>query len=334
MNNIQSPVWREAFNALMPDKPNKDVKSRLLGFIDWLDQTQTQWLTPDFVRYRDYLLDQRQLAPTTVRAHLASIRSQYQTIVKSQPFRDFLYQQVNPDLPFADQSALVNEKIIRLKMAIDPDTAPIDITTVQDKTDQQHLRLVAHQVDMLLQQPGNDALIGLRDTAILTLLVCTGIRAAELCALDVDDLRQSYGQRPALLVREGKGNKQRLVPYGKLAWCLDYVQAWLDAANIHEGKVFCGVYKGGNRLRGNSLTTRAIGDMMQRYPIYINGKLRAVKAHDLRRTYAYNLYLSGMDVIRIQQNMGHANLKTTQDYIGSLDAEEREPDAIYTEAAD
>ena len=50
---------------------------------------------------------------------------------------------------------------------------------------------------------------------------------AEAAALDVADLYQAYEGFPALEVRHGKGDKQRMVLYGELEWCLDPVQLWL-----------------------------------------------------------------------------------------------------------
>jgi site-specific recombinase XerD len=64
------------------------------------------------------------------------------------------------------------------------------------------------------------------------------------------------------------------------------------------------------------------------YPIPINGELVTVSPHDLRRTYARLNYEQGMDLISIQQNLGHEDLKTTQGYIGVMDASARRPRAI------
>ena len=52
--------------------------------------------------------------------------------------------------------------------------------------------------------------------------------------------------------------------------------------------------------------------------------------HDLRRTYARRLYDAGTALVAIQQNLGHADVKTTLGYMGELDAEQRTPPAIYS----
>jgi site-specific recombinase XerD len=71
-------------------------------------------------------------------------------------------------------------------------------------------------------------------------MLCTGIREAELCALTVEDLRQRLGGSLALHVCQGKGAKERLVPYGALEWVLAIVEAWLRIASVTDGPVFRG----------------------------------------------------------------------------------------------
>ena len=54
------------------------------------------------------------------------------------------------------------------------------------------------------------------------------------------------------------------------------------------------------------------------------------QAHDLRRTYARRCYDEGMDLVGLQQNLGHASQSTTLKYIGVLGADKRRPPALYT----
>jgi site-specific recombinase XerD len=164
---------------------------------------------------------------------------------------------------------------------------------------------------------------------MLALALCTGLREAELVGLDVGDLRQHLGGELALHVREGKGRKGRLVPYGELSWVLVLVDAWLDEAGIESGPVFRGLYRGG-RVRETRLTTRAVRYILRGYPIAISGDLVALAPHDLRRTYARLLYDHGTDLVAIQQNLGHAQIETTLGYIGTLDADKRRPGAILS----
>ena len=335
-------LHRKNSAVLMPRAPGKDVKSRLGFYIDWLTDAQREWYQPDLRAYRDYLLHERQradkqgrlqpatLSPATVQAHLGTIRGRYSELTRSNEVRDRLYGLMNPEASEAEQQAMVNEFFAQLTNDLHPQTAPIEQVTVQDRADSEHLRLKPYQVSALLSAPGLGTLRGLRDTALMTLMVCSGIRAAEAAALHVDDLRQHLGGELSLRVREGKGVKQRLIPYGPLDWCLMYVDGWLEAGGLRAGAVFRGIRRGGKSLREQGIGAWSVNDIMNRYPISLDGALRVVKPHDLRRTYARNAYDFGMDLERIRQNLGHTSLQTTQTYIGALDGRERHPPNMFS----
>ncbi len=338
---IDGALWRENSAILMPQKPSKDQKSRLGFYIDWLTQNERCWYQPDLQAYRDYLLHERwrkngrgqrvraTLAPQTVLAHLATIRGRYGELTRSNAARDLLYDLVNPDASAAEQHAMVNEFFLRMMNDVHPATAPVKLVEAQDVADSAHLRLKPWQVGELIRTPGIDTLRGLRDTALMALMVCSGIRAAEAAALQVADLRQRLGGELALLVREGKGGKQRLIPYGPLDWCLMYADAWLSEAGIKAGPVFRGIRRGGKTVRARAIGTWTVNDIFNAYPINIDGALRLVKPHDLRRTYARNAYDFGMDLERIRQNLGHSSLQTTQTYIGELSGRARHPPNMF-----
>jgi integrase len=331
-------------SVLLSGDMDKDQFSRLRFFVEWLNEQRIPWYQPDLTAYRDYLLTERQrrdartgenrpalLSPIAANAHLATIRGRYRQILRDNRLRNSLYETIAPEVSApADRKALVDEVVLRLRNAIHPENSQIDETHFLDRPDGDHLRLTPDQVQTLLRQPGLKTLTGLRDTAIIALLVCTGIREAELVALTVDDLREQFGGELALRIRDGKDNKQRLIPYGPLDWCLLYVDKWLAAANIRSGPVFRGLYKGAQRTREGAISMRAINQIMNHYPIVIGGVLRVVQPHDLRRTYARAAYLNGMDFERLRQNLGHASLQTTQQYVGTLDAVDRRPPAMFT----
>lgn len=338
---LQPSRWRENYVVLMPREPDKDEKSRLGFFIDWLARTNRRWYQPDLQSYRDYLLKERErvdrrgrrvyapLAPKTALAHLATIRGRYDDLTRSNEVRDRLYALTRAEDSPADRKAMVDELFVRLANDIHPATAPVRVIDRQDMADSEHLRLKPYQVSALVRSPGIASLRGWRDTALMTLMVCTGIRAAEAAGLRVDDLRQHLSDELALRVRAGKGGKQRLIPYGPLDWCLVYVEGWLKRAEIGSGHVFRGIRRGGKTVRASGMGVWTVNDMMNSYPIMIDGDLRTVKPHDLRRTYARNAYDFGMDLERIRQNLGHTSLQTTQTYIGQLDGKDRHPPNMF-----
>ncbi|MBZ0294246.1 MAG: tyrosine-type recombinase/integrase [Anaerolineae bacterium] len=64
----------------------------------------------------------------------------------------------------------------------------------------------------------------------------------------------------------------------------------------------------------------------------IDGAPTTVTPHDLRCSYARNLFLAGIPTEVIRQNLGHAEVKTTQDYVGVLDGSTRAPVSVYDPA--
>lgn len=317
--------------TLMPSNPDKHTRYRINKLEEWQSGQPGGSLVPDLVAYRDYLLESERLSPATVRAHLSTIRAQYRRLLKDNATRDDLYSLAAQSLDtLADRKAAVDELVTRLENASDPEQTPVTVITHQDRPDAAALRLTRAQAEALLGAPGLGTLQGLRDTAIIALMLCTGVREAELCSLDVSDLRQTLGGELALYVRSGKGSKARLIPYGELDWCLVLVDKWLSVAGIDSGPVFRGLFKSGRLLRAGRLSLRAVEYITTAYPVTVGGKLATVRPHDLRRTYARRLYESGVDLVAIQQNLGHSDVKTTLRYIGSLGADRRRAPAAYS----
>lgn len=316
-------------SAVVPPEVVKDTKHRLMLYAKWLDRTGRGWAVPDMAAYRDFLLYDHGLSPSSAKAHLATVRGRYNAIMRDNDVRDLLYSLTpDHDTP-ANRKALVDEALERIKNAIDPAAAPVKVTQRQDVPDSAHLRLTTMQANVLLAAPGIDTLMGMRDTAMIAMMLCTGVREAELCALDVEDLRQQLDGELALYIRKGKGLKARLVPYGELIWVLAITEAWMTMAGVEDGPVFRGFFKGGKHVRNTRLTVRAVNQVLERYPVEINGRFTKVNPHDLRRTYARRLYDAGVDLVAIQQNLGHADSKTTLGYIGQLGADARRPPLLY-----
>ena len=101
-NETRHKLWRQNYAMLMPEAPNKDQKSRLGFYIDWLSAQGREWYNPDLRLYRDYMLNERErvdsngivrnatLSPRTVTAHLATIRARYSEIMLNSEIHDDL----------------------------------------------------------------------------------------------------------------------------------------------------------------------------------------------------------------------------------------------------
>lgn len=153
----------------------------------------------------------------------------------------------------------------------------------------------------LLDRAPDASEAGRRDHALMELLYATGIRAAECCGLDCDDLDRGHG-----VVRVvGKGDKERVVPVGDVA--LDAIDAYLAMRGRGgSGPLFT------NR-RGGRLTPRSLQRIVGRRARLL-GAGRRVTPHTLRHTFATHMLGEGADLRLIQELLGHSRLSTTQRY--------------------
>ena len=318
---------------LPPHSDNKNVISHINRYNRWLHETKRHFYQPDLKTYRDYLLET--LASSSVKVHLSNIRRSYKTLVNNLEHRQALITFLEANFPhdnFATIKAKADELELRLSRAIDPERSKVTVTTTQDEADSQHIRLTPSQGAALMMQPNVTTLRGRRDVALIALMLASGLREGEIVKLKIEDLYQTYGGVAAIHVRSGKGAKARMVPYGDMLWARTIVEKYLMGRD--EGPVFTAMIDGrGDMVRqrttGKRMTTRSIQRMLKRYPIAIDGVPTRVTPHDLRRSYARNLFLAGISTEVIRQNLGHADVKTTQDYIGVLDGSTRAPVSVY-----
>jgi integrase len=175
--------------------------------------------------------------------------------------------------------------------------------------------LGVNQIPQLLALPDRSTLVGLRDFAILGILVTGGLRRAELVSLELDQLQlrpMENGQlRWVLCNIVGKGGRIRSVPLR--ADVKAGIDAWCAAAGIRDGALFRSLYKGG-RLRPHGIRSdKTVWLIVARYVRQIVAG--PFGAHDLRRTCAKMLDELGADLRAIQALLGHASPTTTDRYI-------------------
>lgn len=169
--------------------------------------------------------------------------------------------------------------------------------------------LTREQAQILIEASDSQTLRGLRDRAILALLIGTGIRRTEAAELTLDRMQQREG-RWVIVDLIGKGNRVRSVPMP--AWAKGAIDTWVTAAGINEGRIFRSVKKG-DRL-GQQMTAQAIYNVVRQYA---NQCGFGLAAHDLRRTFAKLAARGGAGLAQIQLSLGHASLKTTERYLGT-----------------
>lgn len=162
--------------------------------------------------------------------------------------------------------------------------------------------LTPDETARLMKIPPNDR-IALRDHALLELFYSSGLRLAEIVALDVDDLSGDGTVRVT-----GKGGKVRVVPVGRMAQ--DALRTWLSErvsrVKPHENAVFLNASGG----RINARTVQRIVARRAR----AQGIAQPLHPHMLRHSFASHVLESSGDLRAVQELLGHASISTTQIY--------------------
>ncbi len=234
----------------------------------------------DIVAYRDYLKQNHK--PTTVQSYLAAVKLFFQWTE-----REGLYPNV------AD----------RVKGA---------------KLDTEHKKdyLTSKQTAKLLGAIDRSSLKGLRDYAVLSLMVTTGLRTISIIRADIGDIRTA-GDDTALYY-QGKGHEEK-ADYVKLAEPVEEaIRAYLTARGESDIKapLFCSI---SNKNSGGRMTTRSISRVVKEHLIEIGLDSDRLTAHSLRHTAATLNLLNGATVEETKQLLGHQNINTTLIYSHALD---------------
>jgi integrase/recombinase XerD len=163
------------------------------------------------------------------------------------------------------------------------------------------------EVEKLLGQPDTTTATGIRDRAILEFLYATGVRVSELVSLE----RRDFYWDEEFVRIFGKGQKERLVPVGKVA--LNWIRRYL----LEIRPAIAGLGVGGdivflNRF-GKKLSRQTIWIMIQKY-LHDAGIHRKAGPHTLRHSFATHLVEGGADLRAVQEMLGHADISVTQIY--------------------
>lgn len=300
------------------ERSYKYYKHRLTLFAQWLTDTNRRWDTPDLDVYRHYLLDKRDLAPSTVNSHLSTIRTRYRVLLKDGTLRAAAEELV-------DDPIQIENLLSRLYSALFAQDILIRHERGTGPTPQ---RLKAAHLIALLNAPDTNTPVGQRDQALIALLFTTGLREFEVCALQVEDLYHESGRKPALHVPSGRGCAERLIPYDRLVWGRTLVERWLKNAGISKGPVFRGFYRGGRTVRQTGLSVRAVEYILAAYPLDVDDGQIVVRVMDLRRAYARLLYEAGLELEDIMSNLGLKDSNALLDYIGGRDASLDTPSGV------
>jgi len=170
--------------------------------------------------------------------------------------------------------------------------------------------LAKQQAQKMLNAPDTRRLKGLRDRAMLAVLIGCGLRRAEAVNLTFNHIQQRDG-RWVLVDLIGKRNKVRSVPMPN--WAKQAIDEYASAADLTSGIIFRPVNRGGNMV-AERMTEQAIYNIVVEYAEALGfGKLAP---HDLRRTFAKLAHQGGSTLDQIQLSLGHGSIQTTERYLG------------------
>ena len=166
------------------------------------------------------------------------------------------------------------------------------------------------EVERLLQAPAADTPVGLRDRAMLELLYASGLRVSELCELPLSALERQLG----VLRVTGKGNKQRVVPFGASAGRA--MDAYLSGAraSLLKGRASRYLFVTGRKSSpGSPMCRQSFWARLRNYGKQV-GIFHHLSPHVVRHSFATHLVEGGADLRSVQVMLGHADISTTQVY--------------------
>ena len=177
------------------------------------------------------------------------------------------------------------------------------------KTDKKVIQaLTPNEIEQLFKLCSGKNTLDIRNKAILSVFLDTGLRISELTNLTLDDIDMNQG---SLLIRHGKGGKQRIVHVGlkaqKILW--KYITIYRRG---YSNRLF--INRNGDPLDiiGIKIMIKRLGD---------KAKIR-VHPHKLRHTFAISFLRSGRDIFSLKYLLGHSTLQMTERYLQSLNADD------------
>ena len=196
-------------------------------------------------------------------------------------------------------------------LAKDIVSLPPDKVTLPKDTDKEKTIkfLNLEQIQKLLDAPNPENPTGLRDKTILESLFSTGLRIAELVALNKEQFDSIWDKQDFELSIIGKGSRPRTVYFSERA--LEWMKKYLKSRGDSQRALFIN-YRSRSQEE-NRLTARSVERIIKRYAIKAGVPLFTTP-HTLRHSYATDLLEQGVDLRTIQEFLGHKNIVTTQIY--------------------
>ena len=294
---IQHPGGLDQIKALVIDGLNSPHSKTAYGhaideFLEWYQEQGNPGLTKAVVNaYKAHLLKNTGYSPSTINLRLSAIRK----LAKE-----------------AGDNELISDSRANGIKAVE------GVTTGGVRSGNW---LALEQARRLINAPDTTRLKGLRDRAILLVMIGSGLRRSEVAKLTFEHIQQING-RWVIRNLVGKRNYVRTIPIQPKIKV--YIDEWSAAAGITEGFIFRPINKGG-LITGEKLTSQAIQNIVKEYALKCGYTNEELAAHDLRRTFAQLAILGGASIDQIQLSLGHKSPDTTVRYLGNYQNFDKAP---------
>lgn len=287
-------IGSENLNVVMPEGSTLVRDSILKNFVYWLDETGRHWSYPDLLYYKLVLQKDDRPSIDFVKNAINCIRKRYFELAED---KDAL-----ACLSAAERKAFKRD--LRKRLAyLDEYPSKQFPTREMIENDPHNGVITDEQVQQLLLQPDTSTFTGVRDRAMIGLVLATGIQQADITKIHYDDIFQTYEGQPALYVHPSKTREERYIPYDDYLFVKQWIIEWLESSDITDGPVFRGTYGNRDVLRPNGIASETASDILSRYPIYINGFDMTLLFSDLRAVAGRRWYDNGIPLEEIERRL-------------------------------
>lgn len=293
------------------EKTSKTIESFKTGYLDWLElekglSNKSQENYSRFLKkFFDFLENNS----------LLNLKPHELTTDHIWNYRLFLSRQHSPTSHRLLKRSTQNYYLIALRSFLtffaDKDIIslpPEKIKLPKERLEKNINFLNIEQVKHLLESSDVSSIQGMRDRAILEAFFSTGLRVAELVALNREQLKVKPTTKDMEIGVIGKGGHPRTVYFSERA--IEWLRKYLETRTDTDKALFIN-YSGKNPF--SRLSVKSMETIVKKYAI-LSGMPTTTSCHTLRHSFATDLLMKGVDLRVVQEFLGHRNIATTQIY--------------------
>lgn len=262
-----------------------------------LSQNSVEAYIRDITIFENFILRMYDVAPTAVEEYMV------------ERFLTHLLERKHKKSSQARELSGVKSFFNYLLISDKIDASPAEFITAPKSSRTLPDVLSVEEVERIIRSTDTTTVKGRRDRAMLELMYSCGLRVSELISLKLGDL--CFGE--GYIRVTGKGDKQRLVPIGKVAQ--EYVMLYLD--DRKERVSSNGVSRSEETLflsnRQSKLSRVMVFNIIRQAAEYA-GVTKTVSPHTFRHSFATHLLAGGASIRQVQEMLGHENITTTEIY--------------------